>query len=411
MGKKYNAYGYYVLSMIIRSEILFGFIFLFEDSLDQAVQYIEDYYDVAISSPIISIILVVAVAGTGLLTTHYAIKWFKSESDRLLDVIDGCDTITVLMHNNPDPDAMACAMAVQRLAKEKDVETEIAYPGRISHDENRAFRAVLDVKFNNINHAGEINGEKIILVDQHTPRGVKNKENLIPNVVIDHHTVNGERNDQVEFWHIDEDVGACSSILTEFLNQQDLIDPNGENTDISKNLATALYHGIKSDTNDISKGVSNMDFDSINLLYNNIDEEKLHRISNPKVDGSSLETKARAIMGRDVRGPFAISDVGEVTNTDSIPQAADELIRLEGISAAAVIGTSEEDIRISGRAYDDRIHLGDALRRAVEDITPEGSAGGHAQMAGGSIPKKAFDECESSRSDLIEEIFDVMNGR
>jgi nanoRNase/pAp phosphatase (c-di-AMP/oligoRNAs hydrolase) len=393
------------------SEASTRFNVMFESTLSEGVTYLEEAYNLAISNPIVTLIVIIAVTGVGLVTVHYAIQWLKSDSDRLLEMMEGCETVTVLMHNNPDPDAMACAMAIKRLAHEKDVETEIAYPGRISHDENRAFRAVLNVDFNNIKHAGEISGEKIILVDQYEPRGVENGDSLIPNAVIDHHSVNGEKSEQVEFWHVEESVGACSSILTGFLDEQGLVDPEGENTEISEDLATALYHGIKSDTDDISKGVSNKDFKSINLLYKNIGEEKLYRISNPKVDGSSLETKARAIMGREVRGPFAVSDVGEVTNTDSIPQAADEIIRLEGISAAVVIGTSDDSIRISGRAYDDRIHLGNALRRAVQEVTKEGTAGGHAQIAGGSIPKKSFDSCKSSRSDLIEKMFDVMNGK
>lgn len=378
---------------------------------DEAFQYVRYLYGVVESNILLSILAALLLFGAGVVTTHYVIRFFENESDRFLQVIEDCDKITVLMHNNPDPDAMACALAVDRLAQKVGVSAEMVYPGRIAHDENRAFRAVLNVDFRQIEHAREIEGDKVVLVDQFEPRGVEDGETIVPNAVIDHHDSNGKNMENAEFSDIREDVGACSSILAKYLEEQDLANSNPDKNEISSDLATALYHGIKSDTNDISQSVSNLDFESVNLLYKNINEENLHRISNPKVDENSLETKARAIMGRDVRGPFAVSDVGDVQNTDSIPQAADELIRLEGISAAVVIGLCNEKIRLSGRAYDDRIHLGQALQRAVEEVTPKGGAGGHADMAGGEIPKEALEQSEHSRSDLVEKMFDVMDGK
>lgn len=378
---------------------------------DKVVRYAEYLYDIVEANLLISVIAGFLLFGAGVITTHYVVRFFETESDRFLNVIEDCNKITVLMHNNPDPDAMACALAVDRLAQDCGVSSEIVYPGRIAHDENRAFRAVLNVEFKQIDHAREIEGDKVVLVDQFEPRGVKDGETIVPSAVIDHHDPNGKYPSNIEFCDIRESVGACSSILSGYLQDQNLLDAEPEKNRVSNDLATALYHGIKSDTDDISQSVSDLDFASINVLYQNIDEEKLYRISNPKVDGNSLETKARSIMGRDVRGPFAVSDVGDVQNTDSIPQAADELIRLEGVSAAVVIGLCNESIRLSGRAYDDRIHLGQALQRAVEEITSEGGAGGHADMAGGEIPKDALENSEHSRSDLVEKVFDVMDGR
>lgn len=363
------------------------------------------------SEPFIAAGIIIVLLVVGVVATHYVVNRLRNVSDEMMDAIEECDEVTILMHNNPDPDAMACAMAVDRLAQKVGTDTQMVYPGRISHDENRAFRAVLDVSFENIESSEEITGDKVVLVDHKEPRGLEDSETVIPDIVIDHHSTSGGLSEeQIEFWYVDDNAGSCSAILTDFLEQQEIIGKKEDEVSISTKLATALYHGIKSDTNNLSQGVSDLDFRSINKLYSHIDSDKLHRISNPKADDDALETKARAIMGRDVRGPFAVSDVGEVQNTDAIPQAADELIRLEGLSAAVIIGLTEDSIRLSGRAYDDRIHLGEALRRAVEEI-PNASAGGHAQMAGGSIPKDSIESGEVTRSDIIENLFDVMNGK
>jgi nanoRNase/pAp phosphatase (c-di-AMP/oligoRNAs hydrolase) len=349
---------------------------------------------------IVLVILVVAVLRV--------LKYLKNPSDRLLDVTDGADLITVVMHENPDPDAMASAMAISELVRKIGVDAEIVYPGRISHHQNRAFRAVLDASFENINHVEDINGDRIILVDHHEPRGIIGGDGLVPDAVIDHHTVTSEVPEDIEFWHVDDDVGSCSAIVGEYLEEQGILQNSGENT-LSAKVSTALYQGIRSDTNDLSRSVSPRDFDCVTNLYDSIDEEMLFRIANPKIDEDTLETRARAIMGRKVRGSFAVSNVGEVQNSDSIPQSADELVQLEGVSATVVFGTCDENIRVSGRAYDDRIHMGKTLERCVEDI-PSAGAGGHSEMAGGMIPRQYIESNDMNRTDLIEIFFEQMDG-
>lgn len=356
-----------------------------------------------------SVVVAVSVFFT-IAVMYKVVKYSRSESDYLVSSLSDADTVTIVMHENPDPDTMASAMGLSKLAESVDTEAEIVYPGRISHDENRAFRAVLDVNFKKIETVDQISGDKVALVDQSTPRGIKNGDTLIPDIIIDHHSTSEADESLVEFVHIRQDVGACSTIITKFLRDQGLIDQNAENTKLGKDVCTGLYHGIKSDTDNISSNISSDDIEAVSILYKNIDEDKLYRISNPKVNEDSLEAKARAIMGRDVRGSFSVSDIGDVKYGDSIPQAADELVNLEGVSATAVLATCDGNLRISARSYDDRIHMGDTLIRALEDI--EGaSAGGHAKMAGGSIPTDEINNGSISRSELVERIFNSMEGR
>ncbi|PYZ02943.1 hypothetical protein C8039_09855 [Halogeometricum sp. wsp3] len=67
-----------------------------------------------------------------------------------------------------------------------------------------------------------------------------------------------------------------------------------------------------------------------------------------------------------MRAPYAFSDVGEVSNTDAIPQAADELETLEGVSAVVIVGEKEGTMRIAERSRDDRVHIGRAIEAVVE---------------------------------------------
>lgn len=341
----------------------------------------------------------------------------KHPGEQFAAVFEDIEEVAILMHPNPDPDAMSCALAAQEIAEAQDTETSTYYPGQIRHHENRAFEAVLDVDFVQIRNAKDIEEDWVILVDHNTPRGFPGADGLNPLAVVDHHPGNGEGQ---EFTDVRTTNGACASLFSQYFQHlgwtplgPDADSENGSEEIVPPRISTALLHGIQSDTKHLTNGCSDEEFEAAAFLYRGIDSDKLDRMANPEIDAESLEVKARAITDRDIRGPFAISDVGTVSNVDAIPQAADELRRLEGINAVVVLGEKNGTIQLSGRSADDRVHMGKVLGAAVEDI-PLGSAGGHARMGGGQIPVEHMEGLGSSegttRTELTERLFEAMNG-
>jgi len=64
---------------------------------------------------------------------------------RLLSVIRDIDgRLAVVMHDNPDPDAIASALALAHIARTVGVEADACYFGEISHQENRALVNLLE---------------------------------------------------------------------------------------------------------------------------------------------------------------------------------------------------------------------------------------------------------------------------
>jgi len=327
------------------------------------------------------------------------------------------DTVAVLMHPNPDPDAMACALAVNELADDVDTEARMLYPGEIRHQENRAFQTVLDLDFHRIESVGEIAADTVVLVDHNTPRGFVGADNLEPRAVVDHHPGNGTGS---TFTDVRTDHGSCASIFAGYFEGLgwEPIGPeeapgSGERKALSPEVATGLLYGIQSDTKHLTKGCSREEFAAAGFLYRGIDEDQLDRIANPEVDAEVLDVKARAIESREVRNAFAVSDVGEVGNVDAIPQAADELLRLEGVTAVVVVGEHDGTLHLSGRSRDDRVHMGKTLRTAVEDV-PMADAGGHARMGGGQLSVQHMRGLGPgsglSREVFHDRLFDAMNG-
>ncbi|MFB6189024.1 MAG: bifunctional oligoribonuclease/PAP phosphatase NrnA, partial [Halapricum sp.] len=58
----------------------------------------------------------------------------------LREVLATGDSLTIVCHNNPDPDCLASALALGRIAAAVGIdERRILYSGNISHQQNRAF--------------------------------------------------------------------------------------------------------------------------------------------------------------------------------------------------------------------------------------------------------------------------------
>ncbi|GAB3414244.1 hypothetical protein GCM10027435_08930 [Haloparvum alkalitolerans] len=334
-------------------------------------------------------------------------------------LIEGREEVAVLMHPNPDPDAMAAAVGVASLADQLGVDATVQYPGQIRHQENRAFRTVLDLELDRIDHVSDLAAESVVLVDHNEPRGFAGADGVLPLAVVDHHPGDGAGE---EFTDVRTDYGATASIVAEYFDDIDAepVPPDmhaserGGEYVLSTDAATGLLYGILADTKHLTVGASEADFAAAGYVYPGVDQDRLDRIANPAVDAEVLEVKARAIAGRQVQGSFAVADVGSVNNVDAVPQAADELIQLEGVTAVVVIGERDGTLHLSGRSRDDRVHMGKAIESALEEV-PNGDGGGHARMGGGTVtptvdPTGEEEELSIDRDELCEALFRAMTG-
>jgi nanoRNase/pAp phosphatase (c-di-AMP/oligoRNAs hydrolase) len=359
------------------------------------------------------VLALVAAAVAGILALR---RLGRTPGERLTRLLARQEEVAVLMHPNPDPDAMSAALGVQALAERVGADATLHHPGQIRHQENRAFETVLDLDFDRVESDADLSGA-VVLVDHNEPRGFPGSESVDPVAVVDHHPGDGEGQ---AFTDVRPDTGACASILAGYFEEMgwETVDPDDPGAEtggdrLEPRVATGLLYGIQSDTNHLTKGCSAAEFDASAYLYPGVDEDRLDRIANPQVDADVLDTKATAIRNREVRNAFAVSDVGTVENVDAIPQAADELLTLEGVTAVVVLGDRDGTIHLSGRSRDDRVHMGKALQAAVEDV-PMAGAGGHARMGGGQL---SVDHMEGigpsqgmSRADLRGELFEAMGG-
>jgi nanoRNase/pAp phosphatase (c-di-AMP/oligoRNAs hydrolase) len=294
---------------------------------------------------------------------------------RLLSVLRSVDgTLAVVMHDNPDPDAIGAALALARIADQVGVDAVPCYFGEISHQENRAMVNLLDLDLRNLQPGASMDEFAGVALVDHSRPGVN--DGLPPetavDVAIDHHPPRAP----VEARCLDlrSEVGATSTLLTEYLRRL-RIDPD-------ERLATALLFGIRVDTNDFSREVSDADFAAAAFLCPHVDHSRLDRIEEPSMGPEVLDTLARAIRDREVRGDALATNVGHISDRDALAQAADRLLDMEGVRVTLVYGYQDDTVYVSGRARGATVDLGETLREAFGSI---GSAGGHADMAGAQL--------------------------
>ncbi|MFB6096586.1 MAG: DHH family phosphoesterase [Haloferacaceae archaeon] len=313
---------------------------------------------------------------------------------RLLKILRAVDPpLAVVAHDNPDPDAIASAVGLCRIAATVDVEAVPCYFGEISHQENRALVNLLDLDLRQLDSPEELEEFGGVALVDHSRPGVNDQlpEDTHVDVVIDHHPPRGP----VEAGYVDlrSEAGATSTLVTEHFERLGLTP--------SETTATALLYGIRVDTREFTREVSESDFEAAATLIPNANVSVLEQVESPNVSAEVLDVIARAITDRTVRGSALTTCVGRITDRDALAQAAERLLDMEGVRTTLVYGFMEGTVYVSGRARASSLDLGETLRDAFDQI---GSAGGHADMAGAQIPLGILGDVEDTESDSLTRI-------
>lgn len=310
-------------------------------------------------------------------------------------------TLGIITHKNPDPDSISSAIALSAIAEDASkgkLKPRILYEGNVGHQENRAFVNLLEIKMERLTPEILSDCDHIALVDCVAP-GMNNDLPLdtVVNIIVDHHSTEGiTRKYTPEFMDIRPEAGATASIFSQYI--QELYLP------IDTKLATALFYGIRADTHEFQRHTNPQDLHNAAFLLPYTDRQLLELVMAPSLSQETADVLGAAVMNREVRHGYLFSNVGYVRNRDAIPQAADYLLNLEGVSTALVYGITDTAIILSARNKDIRLHVGDVLKEAFSCI-PGASAGGHATMAAMSIPLNAF-TLVKDKEELLSMIID-----
>ncbi len=282
----------------------------------------------------------------------------------------------VVTHNNPDPDGIAAAWAFRYFLKIRfRIDSVVSYGGLITRAENRAMVERLRIGLRPIEQVDLHRFHAVALID--TQPGFRNHSlprSIRPSIVIDHHGIHpGSR--AVEWADIRPRYGSTSTIIGEYLIQAGLAD--------QKNIATALYYGIRSDTLDLGRKAGEADFRVAAALYPKVQHKTVAMIAHPELSREYVIDYDRALHGAKVYGDVILADLGYLKNADMVAAMADFFLQLAAVRWSLVAARDGKHLVFSLRTKRLKQNAGRMAQRLVKGW---GSAGGHDQVAGGQIP-------------------------
>ncbi|MCB0113997.1 MAG: DHH family phosphoesterase [Caldilineaceae bacterium] len=313
----------------------------------------------------------------------------------------------ILLHNDPDPDAIGSGYGMLALFKHflPNGKCTLAHGGLIGRAENRT---MADKFIPNVERIPTFEAEDklkaydaVILVD--TQPGASNHllydtNYPLGNVIlaVDHHP---PKRSQVRavIHDVRPEIGACATMICEYLTVAAV--------DIDERLATALFYGIKADTRGLSRRADELDLWAFTQLRNHINTDLLNEIEHVQLPRSYFRSLSDALAqttlyhcdpnadpaedaedssedGQPCIGDVAISLLFDMKRPDMGAEVADLLLRLEDLCWAICLGIFEDRLVISIRSDAPEARAGRLVRSIVGR---SGTAGGHDNMAGGRI--------------------------
>jgi nanoRNase/pAp phosphatase (c-di-AMP/oligoRNAs hydrolase) len=309
-----------------------------------------------------------------------------------LDRLKGRKSLLIYTHDNPDPDALAAALGLQRLAEhELGVKVTLAHGGIVGRAQNRAMVDNLKVPLTPVEQIDPDSFDTIALVDSQPETG----NNSLPpqhriDIVIDHHPPRSG-SARAAWCDIRPDLGATSTIVFEYLQARSV--------PVDTVLATAFFFALRTETRDLGRESSDAERRAYLALVPLVDHGLIYRMSHPKVPRAHFAALDRALRSALVYGDLVAVNLGVLGYPDLVAEIADLLLSYDDARFVLCLGRYGDHAYLSLRTEADNARAGTVMRAVVAH---DGAAGGHGTMAGARL----FAEITSEQD--LQATFDEM---
>jgi nanoRNase/pAp phosphatase (c-di-AMP/oligoRNAs hydrolase) len=285
------------------------------------------------------------------------------------------DRVLILLHNDPDPDALASGLALRNILRRTKTTAILAAFQGVTRPENLRMANLLDIHVETIDASTVGEFERVAMVDVQPNYfgGLVARVDL----VIDHHPQ--QPGYSAVFKDIRADYGSTSTVLTEHLRAVDV--------NISERTATALLYAIKSDTLFFNRQANRVDLEAFSFLYPLADATMIRKMEGAEITLERLDYVMKALQDGRTTEQIYSAFIGEAPREDLIPYVADFFLQLQDVKWTIISGIVNDALVISVRNLGYSRNAGEFVRRWFAEI---GSAGGHRAMAKAVIPLAAF---------------------
>ncbi|HOW57037.1 MAG TPA: DHH family phosphoesterase [Smithellaceae bacterium] len=313
---------------------------------------------------------------------------------RLLNMVEPDDSLAILIHGSPDPDAIACGMALREILRQTKGLSRCAF---VSTDptirqQNIELTFAMHINIQLIDKI-DINSFRLLALVDAQPSFLRGAlSSLRPHMVFDHHPRGEEWSALLE--DVRPSYGALSTVLTEYLLCA--------RVKIPRNLHTALLYGIKTDTSNFDRATTMEDISSYTYHTRYANMQLIRRIELNQTPVRFLKYFDHAFHHmKNYRGRRTCF-LGQVESADACVQVADFFLRIIGTYYVVIAGLVEEKLCVIFRGDGYRQDCGSIAKKAFGSF---GKGGGHRsaarmeipiavlkQLAGDSLSQQSIDE-------------------
>ena len=320
----------------------------------------------------------------GPLLTEFSRSLTRAKVIQYQRYLSDAERVLILLHNDPDPDALASGLAIRNVLHRTKTTAIIGAIQGVTRPENLRMVNLLDIHVEPVTPESVKDYDRVVMVDvqPHYFGGAIDRADLI----IDHHP---EQSGYTSvFKDIRAEYGSTCTILCEHLRAVDV--------NISERTATAMLYAIKSDTLFFNRQTNRVDIEAFSFLYPLADPTMIRKMEGAEITSERLDYVLRAHKSGRMSGQVFCAYLGDLPREDFIPYVADFFLQLEDVKWTVIAGVVGDSMSISVRNLGYSKNAGEFAKRYFAEL---GSAGGHRAMAKAVLPLKAFREKFGDLSD------------
>ena len=312
----------------------------------------------------------------------------------MLNKIKKYNNIVIQCHDNPDPDALACAYAMSTYLKGFNKNVKIIYSGFgcITKANLILMQTELGIDTEFIHKSNDqisIDDDTLLLVID-CQYGAGNVKKIPANniAVIDHHI---QETNLANFSDIRSFLGSCSTLVWHLLKE------DGFDFENHSNVSTALYYGLYTDTNSLSEITHPLDKDARDSLK--FDKALIKRLNNTNITFKDLNLAGKSLISNNFnqKNKSAVF-YAEPCDPNILGFISDLALQVDNIDTCIVFCEVSGGIKLSVRSCVREVMANELAATLCEG---GGSGGGHSDKAGGFISKDFVDKSGLSPFDFL----------
>jgi len=321
--------------------------------------------------------------------------------EKLLKVLNKSRPVAIVVHNNPDPDALACGFGLRAILKNKGYKrVKIYYDGLIGRAENQAMIKHLDIPLFKTKNMSSPESRQFVLVDCQPFSG---NVTLPPEAdcvgAVDHHPKQ-KKLSRLFFLDIRPDYGAGATIIYEYFKSLDM--------HLSRDIATALFFAVFSETEGLGREGSPADRKAYLELFPLISFSQLSNIQFPALSKEFVSRLSDVLVNTFYYKNLCWVVLDQLPYPDFVAEMADFLLRIRNISWSLCVGSFKSLVYISVRTSNIQANASEIIKKVIPSF---GTSGGHDMVAGAQIKmdRRSKKRTSSLKKDIVRKMLKELN--